>query len=695
MGYVELVERREGRFRRLYARKRLHAPFRRDPGFLTMFMDEARIAGLIRHPNVVSVLDVGEDEQGPYLLMDYVEGVSLADLLDFCAREGRRIPLQVCLRIAGAVARGLHAAHELRSEDGALLGVVHRDVSPRNVLVAFDGAVRVLDFGIAKALGNASRTMSGVLKGSLGYMSPEQLRFQSLDRRSDLFALGVTLFELVAGRRLYKGRDDAEVARLILDEAPPDLGEEREDVPPALVELAFDLLAKAPEHRPDDAGAVAARLEAILAPMVDAEGVLEVSDYVRASLPALKAQAERRRQEATASATALLQATPVAPLSGAPAAGARGRRRLVGGAAALVAVVLVGAGGFAWRAASPPVGPAPEPRADVWAGGWHTCALDGGRLQCWGKNNEGQLGIGYTADQRGPREVPLPDVARVGAGHFHTCACTKDGAVHCWGSNHHGQLGRPGKEPALKPALVPGVDRCRELTAGAEHTCVLREGGQVICWGRSDHGQVGHVPGPARAEPGVVPGLGPAVHLHAFRHRTCAVEETGRVLCWGPPKGDALEPGPAEGPIAPVPVGLPGAAVEVAVGGAFVCARRADGTVMCQGERPPMDTSGLTDVVRLTAGLYHACALRRDASVWCWGLDMFGQLGHGSKAPSERPVAVAGEHRYTAVTAGEVHTCARHVEGLLCWGHNGTGQLGDGTIRDKLQPASVMGFGGP
>ncbi|MGE3632476.1 MAG: serine/threonine-protein kinase, partial [Sandaracinaceae bacterium] len=264
MGVVELILRRESGFERLYARKRLLPELVRDPSVRAMFLDEARIAGLIRHPEVVSVHDVGEDARGPFLVMDYVEGVPAHALVTRAAERGEALPVSACLELAAAVARGLHAAHELKGPDGASLSLVHRDVSPHNVLVGFDGTVHLTDFGIAKGLGQSARTSTGVLKGKLGYMSPEQLRFEPLDRRSDLFSLGVVLYELLSGRRLYRSADGTETAARILREPPPDLGQEREDVSPELVGLLFELLAKEPAHRPGTAEEVADRLTELL-----------------------------------------------------------------------------------------------------------------------------------------------------------------------------------------------------------------------------------------------------------------------------------------------------------------------------------------------------------------------------------------------------------------------------------------------
>lgn len=259
LGRVEVVMRHDGSYERLYVKKRPHA---RDAQTRATFLDEARLAGLLRHPNVVGVLDVGEDDEGPYLVMDFVEGVHVGELI--VGLGGEPIPLGIALDVMRQAAEGLHAVHELQTLDGTPLGVVHRDVSPQNLLIGYDGVVRLTDFGIALAdRRHGDATSIGVVKGKVGYTAPEQIEGGSLDRRTDLFALGVVLVELLTGERLYQGSTNAEVARRIFEDDPPDLGASRRDAPPELVELVFDLLAKTKESRPASAREVAQRLRAI------------------------------------------------------------------------------------------------------------------------------------------------------------------------------------------------------------------------------------------------------------------------------------------------------------------------------------------------------------------------------------------------------------------------------------------------
>ncbi len=368
MGRVELALRREGEFRRVYAVKRLHPHLVEDADLRAMFIDEARVAGRIRHANVVSVLDVGEDREGPYLVMDYVEGLALSAIMAHHAASGELLPVQICVRIGAEIARGLQAAHELTDDRGELLQVVHRDVSPSNVLVGFDGGVRLADFGIARALGRSSElTGTGIIKGKLGYQAPEQLRFEKAEVRSDLFALGIVLYELLAGRRLYKESDESSGPLRILNDPPPDIGDERNDVPPELTELLFELLAKNREDRPASARIVARRLDEIAATIGREEEPIGLADYMERIFAEPRAERARALGEALAraeteatvaliespridDATAITAIVSPSVRSGAAHASKSSRRALtVLSVVALLAAMLTGA--FVWSRA--------------------------------------------------------------------------------------------------------------------------------------------------------------------------------------------------------------------------------------------------------------------------------------------------------------------------------------------------------
>jgi hypothetical protein len=205
-------------FARPVAIKRLHAQFARDPEFVKMFLDEARLAARVSHPNVVQTLDLVEATDEVFLVMDYVRGLALASLARTVRAAGARIPPPIAVGIIVGVLEGLHAAHEAKDDMGERLDLVHRDVSPQNVLVGTDGVARLLDFGVAKASGRVQSTRDGQVKGKIAYMAPEQVQGQPLTRRTDIFAASVVLWEVLTGRRLFFGDSDADSLRRVLND---------------------------------------------------------------------------------------------------------------------------------------------------------------------------------------------------------------------------------------------------------------------------------------------------------------------------------------------------------------------------------------------------------------------------------------------------------------------------------------------
>lgn len=251
-------------FEKLLALKRIHDHLADEAEFVDMFLDEARLAARIQHPNVVTIFEMGEIEGRHYLTMEYVHGQSVADLLKGVVRSHQRLAWPVVARIGALAAAGLHAAHELRGQDGTFLGVVHRDVSPQNILLSYDGQVKIADFGVAYAAERLARTRTGSLKGKLAYMSPEQISHRSLDRRSDLFSLGIILYEMATMRRLF--RRDTEVATLqaladLIFVHPRDLNR---NLPPRFERIILKALSRDPEQRYPTAEAMAEDLEGLL-----------------------------------------------------------------------------------------------------------------------------------------------------------------------------------------------------------------------------------------------------------------------------------------------------------------------------------------------------------------------------------------------------------------------------------------------
>ncbi len=259
------------RVTRTVAIKRMHPHLLSEPDFASMFLDEARLAMRIQHPNVVGTFDVISTDSELLLVMDFVLGESLDGLLRSARAADRRPPVRVVCSVLAGVLAGLHAAHEARDEEGEPLDIVHRDVSPHNVLVGVDGVPRVVDFGVAKAAGRLHTTEQGHVKGKLAYMAPEQLAMATVDRRADVFAAAAVLWEGLAGQRLFGGDSPAATVANVLDKeivAPSTLNA---DVPAEVDAIVLRGLSRHPDQRFSTAREMAAALEQACPPATPRE----------------------------------------------------------------------------------------------------------------------------------------------------------------------------------------------------------------------------------------------------------------------------------------------------------------------------------------------------------------------------------------------------------------------------------------
>lgn len=265
-----------------------------DPSFEQMFLDEAAIASRIHHPNVAEILDLGEQEEVLYLVMEWVDGESLSTLSKHARKNGTDIPLRVGLKIITQACSGLHAAHELRDDSDQLLELVHRDVSPQNILVSSSGVVKIVDFGVAKALGRSGETSAGQLKGKVPFMSPEQAKGAALDRRTDVFALGIILYRLATGAHPFLDDNDIKTMRNIIARPPMPPRVKNPKLSNELERIILKALQKDPARRFQTAAELGAEVE--FAMLQDGGRVAdeEVATFVRSTL----GERDRKRRAA-------------------------------------------------------------------------------------------------------------------------------------------------------------------------------------------------------------------------------------------------------------------------------------------------------------------------------------------------------------------------------------------------------------
>jgi serine/threonine-protein kinase len=254
--YLGKLESAAG-FSRVVAIKRMHAELARSPEFVEMFLQEARLVGRIQHPNVVAALDCVATDKSAMLIMEYVHGVSLSQI----TRKPLSIPLPAASAIVLGAALGLHAAHEAVDLTGKSLGIVHRDVSPQNILIGVDGLARVLDFGVAKAAEKSGHTRAGEIKGKLSYMAPEQLLGEDVGREADIYSLGVILWELVTGRRLFRSEGTGHIMTRIAQSQIDSPRSVNPNVSPEISAVVMKAVAGAPQARYRTALEFAAAIE--------------------------------------------------------------------------------------------------------------------------------------------------------------------------------------------------------------------------------------------------------------------------------------------------------------------------------------------------------------------------------------------------------------------------------------------------
>ncbi len=306
-------------FSRTVAIKRLHAHYAREPELVSMFVDEARVVSRIRHPNVVPTLDVVQTDGELFLVMEYVHGESLAKLLTSARVKKERVPLPIVSAIITGLLHGLHAAHEAKHPRTGPLHIVHRDVSPQNVLVGADGTARILDFGVAKAMHRIQVTREGQLKGKIPYMAPEQLRGAEATRSTDIFAASVVLWETLTGRRLFSAESEGAMVKKILEEPIPlpslrmvDMEQTAQqpthEVHELLDALVLRGLARDPSVRHATAREMARELEAIVAPATPSQ----VGEWVERMAAASLAERTRRLDEIGGGAGDMLRADALA-----------------------------------------------------------------------------------------------------------------------------------------------------------------------------------------------------------------------------------------------------------------------------------------------------------------------------------------------------------------------------------------------
>ncbi|MBI4567664.1 MAG: serine/threonine protein kinase [Planctomycetes bacterium] len=282
-------------FEKTVAIKTIIEDYSQDEEFVQLFIGEAKLVADLIHQNIVQVYQLGRIAQAMYIIMEYVEGINLEQFIDRHRELGRQVPIEIAAYIASRVCRGLEYAHKRTDSSGALLGVVHRDISPKNVMATALGEIKITDFGIAKARNLMSNREGEVLMGKVQYMSPEQAQFEQTDRRSDIFSLGIVLWEILALREMHDASLDTQIILERVRSAPvPDIKEVRPDVPDMLEKILKQALARDLDKRYQDAGQMGYDLEYFMYHKGYGPTIVTMERYLAEIFPDLGSVARRR-----------------------------------------------------------------------------------------------------------------------------------------------------------------------------------------------------------------------------------------------------------------------------------------------------------------------------------------------------------------------------------------------------------------
>lgn len=598
------------------------------------FERECGLAGrLTDQPNVITVFrsDFVPGTGEPYIVMEFASGGSLAAAI----AERGHLPVAEALDITIQIAGALESAHRH--------GVVHRDVKPENVVFRRSGQPALTDFGIAAVAGYAATSMSAQALTPL-HAAPELFRGEASTPTSDVYGLGSTLFAMLEGHPPFGHLGDLPMAVLVkvLSDEPPKVTSQK--VPARLDAVIASMLAKTPEERPH------------LTEVIDELQFLQRELGLPVTTPVLM----------DGDPDQVLHPSDLTPSAAASSwtqrPNARRRKIVVGSIAALVVAIIAGVGiAMASNGSSPDyvepldgIGVKQIALADE-----HGCALlTNSTVECWGNAVQGQLGSGSLTGSRVPVSVKgLDNVTQIAVQATHGCAVTTAGELWCWGVNEDGEMGTGTLEPENQPTPVKALlDQVKMVSISEYATCALRIDGTVWCWGAAADSFLGQpIAEKNRPTPTQIPGMSNVAQLTGGNYHTCALKASGSVECWGNNEKGQL-------------------------------GRGRNSTQEKKGDSPA-PVVGISDVVDLSLGFFHTCAVLRDTTVKCWGLNDAGQLGDGTTEDSNRPVAVPGLSGVKQLAAGESHTCALLVDQQVkCWGSDEFDQLGTSESRSSRSP---------
>jgi len=673
-------------------------------------IDEGRAVAKIDDHNVVQMRSVFAQGADIFLVLQYVDGESLDKTLRRYAERRQFMPLDKVIAIFEQILQGVGAAHAK--------GVIHRDLKPANIMIQSDDSrAKVMDFGISKAQYDerAAAEMTIGIIGSPLYISPEQINAEpDIDTRTDIYSLGIMLFEMLAGRVPFDAPTDYETMTLHISSPVPSIRAFRPDVPVHVEDVIYKACAKARGARFASTAEMARALR---------EGVVVGQDRTvfgngpsfqpgPISGPNNSMLGLSGPQFGGGMGGPMVGVGPVIPPV--PGGGSRnaGSRNTVLVVVAVcvavgVALIVVIAIVIVFAARGRSTSQAKDPTS-IAAGEHFTCGVTkSGSVKCWGENKNGELGNNATTSSLIPTPVVgLPsDIVGISAAESEACALSASGTIRCWGA--HAKDG-----PFDKSSIGQPNQDYVAVSVGPSHACAINSVGAAKCWGANYDGRLGINSTTRQSAPTQVSNMESGVTaISAGRNHTCAVK-SGAALCWGGnPKG-GLGVGDTTDRLVPTNVaGLSSGITAISAGYNFTCAVKSSGELLCWGynskgqlgdnsqtdRHTPTPVSGLGThrISTVSASFFHTCALTTTGTALCWGDNTLGRLGDNTTTQRLLPTPVVAQPgaNFTRISASTWHTCAITSSGEAnCWGWNTSGELGNNSTESRKIPTPAIGF---
>lgn len=698
---------------KFFAIKQILTAFSENDDFISMFKEEAKIASQLNHSNIVNIFDFGVDKINQfYIVMEFVHGRNLKQIIQALSNENRKLPIEFIAYIIKEVASGLDYAH--RACDvytGQPLNIIHRDVSPQNIMISYNAEVKVIDFGIAKSTSKAEVTGSGAIKGKFGYMSPEQARAESLDKRTDLFSLGVIIWELLANRRLFASETELETLSKIKQGVIPDLSQYVNPKYKELVTIVNRCLTADKNSRFQTGQDLSNTINTFLNVHFPEFNKHIFSDYLKNTFyhsfeksqeklikysqlkltsddfSEFSYQPENETQHTQSksgnrSSTSLKNLNfKIQDLSEFKELETKKDLKWIYSGFALIVIFLIYLVGYKmpknriknnavivshseinknkmnlFKNFEIPF----ENILDMTGIGNQACIqTEHKKTFCWGDNRFHQLGANTSKDYVQLLEITtFPKWEKLEIGLFHSCGITKVKkdeqdwmALKCWGDNSYGQIGDPTQQNIATPTTVDPNTQYRSISVGLYHTCGITLDGLGKCWGRGDFAQLGLPHIKSSKVPLTVDPHARFKTISSGAYHTCGLLTNDTLRCWG--RNDFGQLG--------------------------------SGNIHYQGSVQNIDPH--TKYKKIALGDYHTCAIDSADQIKCWGKNDFGQIGVGNQEPTVTPTLVKSKIKFKTVKAGKFHTCAMTFQNdLYCWGRNNYFQLSHKEVAQVLVP---------